>query len=31
LPDVMAVADEIDSQLTQSMDGYMKLMRQAAN
>ncbi len=23
LPDVMAIADEVDSQLTQSMDGYM--------
>jgi len=30
LPDVMAVADEIDSQLTQSMDGYMTLMRKSA-
>jgi DNA-binding response OmpR family regulator len=30
LPDVMAVADEIDSQLTQSMEGYMKLMPKAA-
>jgi ActR/RegA family two-component response regulator len=30
LPDVMAVADEIDSQLTQSMDSYMKLMQLAA-
>ena len=30
LPDVMAVADEIDSQLTQSMDGYMNVMRKAA-
>lgn len=29
LPDVMAIADEIDSQLTQSMDGYMKLMPNA--
>ncbi len=27
LPDVMAIADEIDSQLTQSMDGYMKAMQ----
>jgi DNA-binding response OmpR family regulator len=26
LPDVMAIADEIDSQLTQSMESYMKLM-----
>jgi DNA-binding response OmpR family regulator len=30
LPDVMAIADEIDSQLTQSMDGYMALMRKSA-
>jgi len=30
LPDVMAIADEIDSQLTQSMDGYMKAMQQSA-
>lgn len=30
LPDVMAVADEIDSQLTQSMDGYMNIMRKSA-
>jgi len=30
LPDVMAVADEIDSQLTQSMESYMKLMPNAA-
>jgi DNA-binding response OmpR family regulator len=27
LPDVMAIADEVDAQLTQSMDSYMKLMR----
>jgi len=27
LPDVMAIADEVDSQLTQSMDSYMRLMR----
>ena len=26
LPDVMAIADEVDSQLTQSMESYMKLM-----
>ena len=26
LPDVMAIADEVDAQLTQSMDSYMKLM-----
>ena len=30
LPDVMAIADEIDSQLTQSMDGYMKAMQKSA-
>jgi DNA-binding response OmpR family regulator len=30
LPDVMTIADEVDSQLTQSMDGYMKAMRAAA-
>ncbi len=30
LPDVMAIADEIDSQLTQSMDSYMKLMSHSA-
>jgi hypothetical protein len=24
LPDVMAIADEVDAQLTQSMDSYMK-------
>jgi hypothetical protein len=29
LPDVMAVADEIDSPLTQSMDSYMRLMRKS--
>ena len=27
LPDVMAIADEVDAQLTQSMDSYTKLMR----
>ena len=27
LPDVMAIADEVDSQLTQSMESYMNLMR----
>jgi DNA-binding response OmpR family regulator len=27
LPDVMTIADEVDAQLTQSMDSYMKLMR----
>jgi len=30
LPDVMAIADEIDSQLTQSMESYMKLMPSTA-
>jgi len=30
LPDVMAVADEIASQLTQSMESYMKLMQNEA-
>ena len=30
LPDVMAIADEIDSQLTQSMESYTKLMSRAA-
>jgi len=30
LPDVMTIADEVDAQLTQSMDSYMKLMRPAA-
>jgi DNA-binding response OmpR family regulator len=29
LPDVMTIADEVDAQLTQSMDGYMKLMRKS--
>jgi hypothetical protein len=27
LPDVMTIADEVDSQLTQSMDSYMRIMR----
>jgi hypothetical protein len=27
LPDIMAIADEVDSQLTQSIDSYMKLMK----
>jgi DNA-binding response OmpR family regulator len=27
LPDVMTIADEVDAQLTQSMDSYMKIMR----
>jgi len=30
LPDVMTIADEVDAQLTQAMDSYMKLMRPAA-
>src|SRR6202795_2031873 len=30
LPDVMTIADEVDAQLTQSMDGYMKVMQEAA-
>ena len=29
LPDVMTIADEVDAQLTQSMDAYMKLMRKS--
>jgi DNA-binding response OmpR family regulator len=29
LPDVMAIADEVDAQLTQSMDSYMKLMHKS--
>jgi hypothetical protein len=29
LPDVMAIADEVDSQLTQSMDSYMQAMRKS--
>jgi hypothetical protein len=28
--DVMTIADEVDSQLTQSMDTYIKLMRKTA-
>ena len=27
LPDVTAIADEVDGQLTQSMGGYMELMK----
>jgi len=27
LPDVMTIADEVDAQLTQSMDSYMDSMR----
>jgi DNA-binding response OmpR family regulator len=30
LPDVMTIADEVDAQLTQSMDSYMKAMRNSA-
>jgi DNA-binding NtrC family response regulator len=30
LLDAMAIADDVDSQLTQSMDSYMKLMRKTA-
>jgi DNA-binding response OmpR family regulator len=30
LPDVMTIADEVDAQLTQSMDGYMKVMHKSA-
>jgi DNA-binding response OmpR family regulator len=30
LPDVMTIADEVDAQLTQSMDSYMKLMKSMA-
>jgi len=26
LPDVMTIADEVDSQLTQAMDSYMKVV-----
>jgi CheY-like chemotaxis protein len=29
LPDVMTIADEVDAQLTQSMDSYMKLMQRS--
>jgi DNA-binding response OmpR family regulator len=29
LPDVMTIADEVDAQLTQSMDSYMNVMRKA--
>jgi hypothetical protein len=29
LPDVMTIADEVDAQLTQSMDSYRKLMRKS--
>jgi CheY-like chemotaxis protein len=30
LPDVMAIADEVDAQLTQSMDSYMSAMQKSA-
>jgi hypothetical protein len=30
LPDVMTIADEVDSQLTQSMDSYMNAMKKSA-
>jgi hypothetical protein len=30
LPDVMTIADEVDPQLTQSMDSYMKVMWKSA-
>jgi hypothetical protein len=30
LPDVMTIADEVDSQLTQAMDSYMNVKRQPA-
>ena len=30
LPDVMAIADEVDAQLTQSIGGYTKLMKASA-
>jgi hypothetical protein len=30
LPDVMTIADEVDAQLTQSMDSYMNAMRTPA-
>jgi hypothetical protein len=30
LPDVMTIADEVDVQLTQTMDSYMNAMRKAA-
>jgi hypothetical protein len=30
LPDVMTIADEVDAQLTQSMDGYMNAMEKSA-
>lgn len=30
LPDVMTIADEVDAQLTQSMESYMQVMRKSA-
>jgi hypothetical protein len=30
LPDVMTIADEVDSQLTQTMDSYMNVKKQPA-
>jgi hypothetical protein len=30
LPDVMTIADEVDAQLTQSMDSYMNAMKNSA-
>ncbi len=30
LPDVMTIADEVDAQLTQTMDSYMSAMRKSA-
>jgi len=30
LPDVMTIADEVDSQLTQAMDSYMNVLRTPA-
>jgi hypothetical protein len=30
LPDVMTIADEVDAQLTQTMDSYMSTMQNAA-
>jgi hypothetical protein len=30
LPDIMLIADEVDSQLTQSVDGFLKMQVRAA-
>jgi hypothetical protein len=30
LPDIMTIADEVDSQVTQSMDSYVKVMQTSA-